>query len=361
MITISLCMIVKNEQQTLEHCLQSVKDATDEIIIMDTGSTDQTKEIAKKWTTLVYDFEWNDHFADARNAAFAKSTKDYILWLDADDILLPKDYEKLLKLKQSLSPEVDAVSMPYHCDFDDFGNTTLKVRRIRLIKRLRNYQWEGAVHEDLLIDDGNIYDSDIVITHRKNHKTSDPDRNLKIYEKLLKREKDLTARDSLHYAMELHQHREYRKATEYYLKFLDFGNLSDENRILAYTRLADCYYYLGDRKKERECTFKTFEYDVPRPESCCRLGYYFLEKQQYHQAIFWYKTAAESKDTCNWSVQNETSKTWLPHMQLGLCYFQIGEYELSYHHNKIAHSFQPNNEGITHNIKLLEDLLKNKM
>ena len=85
-------------------------------------------------------------------------------------------------MKQLMSPEMDAVSMQYHCDFDDRGNVTLNVRRTRLVKRSRNYQWEGVVHEDLAVNGGIIYDSDIVVTHRKNHTTTDPDRNLLIYE-----------------------------------------------------------------------------------------------------------------------------------------------------------------------------------
>ena len=357
MITISLCMIVKNEELTLERCLHSVQDAVDEIVIVDTGSTDRTKDIAKKYTNNIYDFKWINNFSASRNYSFSKAKMDYILWLDADDILLLNDYEKLLKLKHSLSPEIDAVSMQYHCDFDEYGNATLTVRRFRLVKRLNNYHWSGAVHEDLVIKEGNIYDSDIVVTHRKNYDTRDPDRNLKIYEKLISNENELTIRDTLHYAMELHQHNMFEKAIEYYLIFMDFEGLSAEDRIHACMKLADCYYHLGNRNREREYTFKSFEYDIPRPEACCRLGYYFLENNQYVQSIFWYKLAVESQLDRDWAIQNNASWTWLPHMQLGLCYFQIGNYELSYHHNKIANSYLPENKGIIQNMKLLEDIL----
>ena len=78
MIQISLCMIVKNEERVLNRCLKSIADLMDEIIIVDTGSTDQTKEIARKYTENIYDFEWKDDFSAARNFAFSKATKDYI-------------------------------------------------------------------------------------------------------------------------------------------------------------------------------------------------------------------------------------------------------------------------------------------
>lgn len=90
-ITISLCMIVKNEEDTLPLCLDCIKSIANEIIIIDTGSKDRTKEIASRYTELIYDFEWIDDFSAARNFAFGKATKDYILWLDADDVLLEED------------------------------------------------------------------------------------------------------------------------------------------------------------------------------------------------------------------------------------------------------------------------------
>ena len=69
MITISLCMIVKNEERVLKRCLDSVRDLVDEIIIVDTGSTDATKRIAAGYTDKIYDFTWNDDFSAARNFA----------------------------------------------------------------------------------------------------------------------------------------------------------------------------------------------------------------------------------------------------------------------------------------------------
>jgi Glycosyltransferases involved in cell wall biogenesis len=76
MVTISLCMIVKNEEAVLRRCLDSVKETVDEIIIVDTGSVDKTKEIAAEYTPKVYDFVWIDDFSAARNEAFSKATME---------------------------------------------------------------------------------------------------------------------------------------------------------------------------------------------------------------------------------------------------------------------------------------------
>ena len=108
MPTFSLCMIVKNEAAVLGRCLNSVGTALfDEIIIADTGSDDQTKAVAAAYTNKIYDFIWKDDFAEARNFAFSKATCDYIMWLDADDVIAPKDLEQLLDFKASMPPEND--------------------------------------------------------------------------------------------------------------------------------------------------------------------------------------------------------------------------------------------------------------
>lgn len=94
--------------------LESTAHLVDEIIVLDTGSQDRTKEVAAKYGAKVFDFDWIDDFSAARNEAFAKATQEYILWLDADDVLLPEDQEKFLELKRTLAPNVDYVSMLYN-------------------------------------------------------------------------------------------------------------------------------------------------------------------------------------------------------------------------------------------------------
>ena len=96
MVTISVCMIVKNEEAVLARCLTSLQEIADEIIIVDTGSTDNTKEIAKSYTKHIYDFAWVDDFAVARNFAFSKATKEYIYSADADEVLEEIDRKKFL-------------------------------------------------------------------------------------------------------------------------------------------------------------------------------------------------------------------------------------------------------------------------
>ena len=87
MPTISLCMIVKNEEANLARCLDSVVGLVDEMIIVDTGSTDRTVEIALRYTEKVCSYTWRDDFSDARNESFSRAVMDYCMWMDADDVL----------------------------------------------------------------------------------------------------------------------------------------------------------------------------------------------------------------------------------------------------------------------------------
>ncbi len=95
-------MIVKNEQDNLPACLRSVAGLFDEIIVVDTGSTDRTREIAAEFGARVFDFVWVNDFAAARNAALARATGDYAFWLDADDVIDPPEREKLRRLLDGL-------------------------------------------------------------------------------------------------------------------------------------------------------------------------------------------------------------------------------------------------------------------
>lgn len=355
MITISLCMIVKNEENTIRPCLSSVAKTVDEIIIVDTGSTDQTKSIVSSFTDKIYDFKWIDDFSAARNFAFRQATMDYILWLDADDILKEEDCNKLIALKAALEPSVDSVTMFYNYAFDEFGNPISRFKRNRLVKRENQFKWIGAIHEYLEVS-GNILDSDITVTHCRIHNKSD--RNLKIFQNRLMRGETFTPRDLYYYANELKDHNKFSKAIIYYNKFLATGKCWVEDEISSCSKLADCYHQLGNSEMELQSVFRSFLYDSPRAEFCCRLGYYFLNRKQYEPAVFWYKSASELNPSAhNWGFSNPKFSTWLPHLQLCVCYDQLGQHATAYKHNEIARGYRPKDSNILHNKKYLESVL----
>lgn len=347
-------MIVKNEENTIGRCLSSVKDLVDEIIIVDTGSTDRTKEIVQAFNAVIYDFEWVDDFAAARNYAFSKATQNYILWLDADDVILPQDRTKFSNLIEHLEPDVDSVTMNYHLSFDEDGNVTSSLRRNRLVKKSRGFQWHGAVHEFLAVG-GKVIDSNVAVTHISEHK--DSDRNLLIYEKRLAFGEQFEPRDMLYYANELKDHARYEEAAEYYEKFLVTELGWVEDNIAACGKLADCYERLGDEKKLMESLMGQFQYDLPRAEICCRVGLRYFDKQDWEKALFWYELATRVPQPNNkWGFRSEAYWTWLPHVQLCVCYDRLGNPKKAYWHNERAREFSPSQPSIVYNQNYFKEL-----
>ena len=201
MVSVSLCMIVKNEEDVLERCLSSVGDFADEIIVVDTGSADRTEEIARRFTDQVYTFEWRDDFAAARNFAFRKGHGEYLFWLDADDVIPDESRKKLVRLKKDLEPDIDMVMMPYAAAFEPDGKTAFSYYRERIIKNHRGFRFCGRVHE-VVPPSGKLYYADIPVEHRK-EKAGDSGRILRIYEAMETAGDEFDSRALYYYGREL--------------------------------------------------------------------------------------------------------------------------------------------------------------
>ena len=197
MPTIALCMIVKNEEEMLQGCLESVRDFVDEMIVVDTGSTDNTKQIAIDSGAVLYDFDWIDDFSAARNFAKSKTSCDYIISLDADERLVLSTPELLQETIEADDKSVIFVrltpAMSIDSDLQKVLSGEQSTRAATFLPRiLKNYQgndWEGRIHEHPTNTmDASYHLIDIVHLgadeeFRKTHKKSE--RNLRLLEKEL--------------------------------------------------------------------------------------------------------------------------------------------------------------------------------
>lgn len=350
MITVSLCIIVKNEEDILERCLCSVRDLVDEIIITDTGSTDRTREIARRLADKVYDFPWVDDFSAARNFTFGKATKDYILWLDADDIILPDEAVKFRRLKKTLSPDVDAVMMGYHTGFDEQGRTVFSYFRERLVKRSRGFQWREPVHEYLQIG-GKVINADVYITHAKPHQRPSA-RNMEIYENLLAEGKSLSPRGVYYYARELKDNGRLDDAISMFSRFLESGLGWVEDNISACGELAKCYQSQKESSKALDSMLRSFHFDTPRAEICCQIGYHFKELGNYRQAAFWFDLVLHlEKPLSSWGFHQEDCWGYIPCVECAVCHDQLGDYDAAERYNDMAASYKPDASAVSHNRK----------
>lgn len=348
MITISLCMIVKNEQEVLARCLDSVKEAVDEIIIVDTGSTDRTKEIARRYTDHVYDFEWINDFSAARNEAFSKASMDYQMWLDADDVLLPADVQKLKTLKKTLPSDVDIVTMWYHISFDQNQNPTFLFRRERLSKRAKNFRWQDPVHEYIAMS-GKIFEADIAVTHKKENHGRTTDRNLKIYEQLEQSKSTFSPRQQYYFARELKDHGLYHKSIYYFNKFLDGKNGWMEDNIGACLALAACYRAIGNEDMEQASLLRSFLYDSPRAEALCELGYFYKRKKDYLRAANWFQLAAGLDQKNIRGFIRKDYFGYIPNIELCVCHYHLGDLKRANDYNEEAAQFKPEADTVLQN------------
>ncbi len=346
MPAISLCMIVRNEEDTLRRCVESARPLVDEIIIVDTGSTDNTRAIAAELTEHVYDFQWIDDFSAARNFAFSKATKDYILHLDADDVMLPEDQRKFLEYKAKLRDEVDAVMMRYNVGFDGCGNVTLCYQRERMVRRDRGYRWHEPVHE-YLETGGNIEHWDVAVSHLKLHPTP-ARRNLNIYEKRAAAGEVFSPRALYYFARELHYAGQHSRACAQFTLFLDGGQGWLEDNINACLMLARSYASLGDGKRRMDALLRSFTYDLPRAEICCELGYLYKQKADYRRAAFWFETALRLDKPTSGFIQLDYYG-YIPNMELCVCHDRLGNKQLALAYNERAAAIKPDDPAVKHN------------
>lgn len=340
MPTISLCMIVKNEEQVLARCLDSAAGLVDEIIIVDTGSADQTVAIAQRYTSCVYLFPWNDDFAAARNYSFSKATKEYCMWLDADDVIEEQQQKKFLQMKAELPPDVDIVVMKYHAAFDETDNPVLSYNRERIIRNDGTHFWEGEVHE-AIVPTGKLLYSEIGICHKKIG-LGTPGRNLNIYRKMLAEHKILEPRHQYYYARELYYHSFYQTALEVFLSFLEDERGWVEDKIEACRLCCLCYQQLGQEQESLRMLFRSFEMDQPRAEICCEIGQYFLTRENYKLSIYWYERAAEAeKRPDGGGFVLPDCYGYLPFIQICSCYASMGNMEKAKEYNDKAGKYKP--------------------
>lgn len=321
MISITLCMIVKNEQSILERCLTSYAGTYDELIIVDTGSTDSTKDIAHKYTDKVYDYKWCDDFAAARNYAFSLASCDYIFSADADEILDERNNQALKKLKSMLLPEIDIVQM-YYVNDNDYNSVYNVHRELRpkLFKRLRPFVWTSPIHETVRLTPV-VYDSDIEILHRP---VSDHSRrDFSTYLKAFARGTQLEDYVITMLCKELYisgSDKDFLDFKDIFADILINENRSDDIRQEVNCVLVKIYRIAGGMGEFFKLALRCVA-DNPSSEVCYELGNYYYDINDYAEAAMWYYNAVYETS----SVLDITSGGNKPLYALSRCYDKLSE------------------------------------
>lgn len=148
---LTLCMIAKNEAQCIATCLESVQDHVNEIIVVDTGSDDNTRDICRSFGAKVLDHAWNHDFAAARNVGLGCATGDWILWLDADEEVDQDDIQKLHEVIQNTAEDFLAIHLINYYGDSPNADESFQISHVRLFKNHQGIQFDGKIHERLTI------------------------------------------------------------------------------------------------------------------------------------------------------------------------------------------------------------------
>ncbi len=359
MPTLSLAMIVKDEANTIGRVLNDARSFCDELIVVDTGSTDQTVNIATQHGATVFHYPWIDDFSAARNYSFDCCNGDWIIWLDADDVIPESEQQKLLELKQTLNDFLDAVSIRYHRIFSPEGECILSTHRHRLIRKSPHLRWKYPIHECVvgIQPEKCLTDERIYIEHRplEDKQAQKKDRNLKILEKLI-RQGERSPRMLYYYANELLDHERYQDAITYYNQYLAVSTGSWE-RYLAMTHLIRCHLNLNEESEAFAWALKAIEFDSSRAEGFVEAGFYFIRRQEWVKAIPFLTAATAIANRPASGLYPVSHYTWLPYDGLCLCYERLGQYEKAIEMCEKALMFGADTPRLLENLKLLQQAL----
>ena len=338
--SISVCMIVKDEENFLENCLKSIKDIADEIIIVDTGSQDSTVEIAKKYTDKVYFHTWNDNFGEMRSYSLGYATGDWLFVIDADEELVVEDIPNLMKAVRNNN--IDAIQIQVVSVFKK-GENESRHNSERLFRNNGRIKYEGRVHNRAIgFENPKIYP--VRIRHY-GYDLTDKELSDKKHQRRIKLLK-LDIQDSPNNPLPYHYlsccylpKGQYKETLEVSLKAIELSEQqNDLNPVFLWTRYnaAMAYYKLKDYVNAENIAQAALDINDYHIDS------YFVLTLTSHEQKKWEDVIRNGKkyielcklfkkkpDEFGILVSSTTSMDWNVHVLMGISYFESGEKDKS--------------------------------
>ena len=341
---ITACLIIKNEEKYLANCLSSIERLCSEIIIVDTGSTDTSIEIAKAYTSKIFHYTWENDYAAARNESLKHATGDFILYIDADEELESnQEFEIKSLLKHN---NYDALILNVKSYMQSSENENI-IRYPRIFRNYKNLSFKYAIHEQIIDsldeNDARFYESDVNILHHGY--------NIPLQDLIKKKERNLLAIESIlknepsneyyryHLGMSLFSLERYEEAIRELNLLLSneyYGNSEIYNVIaLSYSNLN---YY----KESTEFCQKSIEKSANQFTAWYLLGDNLLAEKKYDDSIQAFERYLQIEDS-TLSSDFRAAKS-LVHEKMGLAYLMVQQVRESNKHLKKALEHGPINE-----------------
>ncbi len=312
---ISLCMIVKNEANWVGKCLSSARNLVDEMIVVDTGSADDTKRVASGMGARVFDFEWNNSFSDARNFSLSKATRKWVLVLDADDVVSERDIDAIKSLVKNKHYDGFSFLMRNYTNNDRVVNFVPipkgdayeessgwkgwdLTRCVRMFRNLPQIRFERDIHEvvdySILNSGGKILKVNIPIHHLGEAKSGvqAPEKRESLYSRITRKRLDSypdDPKDNFTMAFECFKSGNHDDAISYYMKAIQLkpdyvdAYIGISQACVAAGRLEDAIA-VNEEAAERFPHVSSFFYN---------LGELYLARKEFDRALDNYKKALD--------------------------------------------------------------------
>lgn len=307
---ISACVMVKNEEKNLPRWIQSMQGLADEMIVVDTGSTDRTIEIAQEAGAKVFHMPWQNDFATPKNYAIDQAQGDWIIFLDADEYFLPASKEKVLEVLQEIeakNPRINAIICKLiNVDADNHYRIQGGIHQLRIFKRSPKMRYHGKIHERLIDEDADmheVYATDDIVIYHTGYSTSIVKKKLERNLQFLKqREKENGGKenlsDALHYMDCYYALKDYKKAEHYARLVIDRHFYAQGRAGAEYETLYTIYTInkksVQERQKLLDEAMKTYP---DEPDFPIYRGLLCWKKREYLETIHWLQKGIDlSKD-----------------------------------------------------------------
>jgi glycosyltransferase involved in cell wall biosynthesis len=317
---ISLCIITKNNEKTLANCLASVKPIIQEIILVDTGSTDKTIEIAKEFQAKIFHFSWNNNFSDAKNYALEQASEEWILALDADEAISQLDYKEIQELiKDKEASGFFLIQRNYTNQIGQFNSIStlgdnykesriaksyVPRKMIRLFKNSPEIRFEGAVHDSV-------------------------EKSIKKFGKI---------KDS---AVQIHHFGLLDRSPERIKQYIEIEKANLKDDWFQDYQIAAQLHSIGNLEESITFLNKSIANNPIFALSWLELGIIQIKQQKFKEAL----------ESLNKSLELEKHPMTLDH--LGIVHSKLGNYKEAEYSFKQAISLLPNNADIHFNLGLL--------
>jgi len=334
--TISACMIVKNEEKFLPGCLESIKGLVDEIIIVDTGSTDRTMEIAREYGAKIYEHPWENDFSLHRNQSMGYATSDWILIIDADEEFDPAEHENIKMLIKRKDIEGVSFVVYNEINYDRVGCLTSK----RIFRNHKGYKYDGIVHNQLRMS-GKTMETDFKVIHH-GYALSEEDMRKKAKrseELLLKQVEEKPDYIFAHFNLaQLYRGEENFERCLKHSKILVDNSSFEEtgNRhlyLMGLDQLGCAYFGVGQHEKAIETLKKALKYKNDYLDPIFNLGIVYFNLEKYDEAEEYFRkylevseTYAPEKDSIQLMLNNLSSEH-ITYYMLGFMDFIKENYE----------------------------------